>query len=76
MENPPNFERSFEQLQTIVKKMESGDLSLDDSLKSFEEGVRLARTCQDYLTAAEQKVQVLTQQSGPDGRPEAKPFTP
>ena len=72
----PTFEDAFEQLQTLVKQMEAGDLSLEDSLKKFEEGVKLSRHCQEYLTAAEQRVQVLTQSNGSDGPPETKPFNP
>lgn len=53
------FEKKLKRLEDIVEKMESGDLSLDDSLKLFEEGVKLSRDCQGQLTAAEEKVKVL-----------------
>lgn len=53
------FEKKLTRLEDIVEKMESGDLSLDDSLKLFEEGVKLSRDCQSQLTAAEEKVKVL-----------------
>ncbi len=53
------FEKKLKRLEDIVEKMESGDLSLDDSLKLFEEGVKLSRDCQSQLTAAEDKVKVL-----------------
>ena len=55
----PSFEVSLEKLQMAVKKLESGELSLEQSLAEFEEGVRLTRTCQEYLSAAEQRVEVL-----------------
>jgi exodeoxyribonuclease VII small subunit len=55
------FEKSLENLQLIVRKLESGELSLEDALKSFEEGVRLARQCQTYLGDAEKRVEILTQ---------------
>ncbi len=69
----PDFEVALEQLQTIVKKLEAGELSLEDSLKSFEEGVRLTRACQDFLSKAEQRIQVLTQGSS-EGSPQFEPF--
>lgn len=53
------FEKKLGRLEEIVSKMESGDLSLEDSLKMFEEGVKLSRECNTQLQAAEQKVKVL-----------------
>ena len=50
------FEKALEELEEIVKKMEAGDLSLDESLKAFEEGIRLSRICADRLDEAERKV--------------------
>ncbi len=49
-------------MEEIVKTMESGDLSLEDSLKYFEQGVELTRQCQVALNKAEQKISVLTAQ--------------
>ena len=54
-----NFEKRLKSLEEIVAKMESGEMSLDDSLKSFEKGVSLARECHTELSAAEKKVQEL-----------------
>lgn len=54
-----DFEKKLNRLEEIVGKMEGGDLSLDDSLKLFEEGVKLSRECQAQLSVAEQKVKVL-----------------
>ena len=57
--NPENFESAMGQLETLVSKMESGDLSLEESLKAFEKGVHLTRFCQDQLQKAELKIQEL-----------------
>jgi len=53
------FDGSLTRLQQLVRSLESGELSLEDSLKAFEEGVKLARTCQSHLSAAEQRVELL-----------------
>ena len=58
--NPESFESAMEQLETLVSRMESGDLSLEESLKAFEQGVHLTRFCQDQLQKAELKVQELS----------------
>lgn len=60
----PNFESSLNDLETLIKKMETGQLSLEDSLKNFEEGISIARGCQVALKEAEQKVQKLVEQNG------------
>ncbi|MBC87404.1 MAG: exodeoxyribonuclease VII small subunit [Bdellovibrionaceae bacterium] len=54
-----NFEKKLGDLEKIVSAMESGELSLDDSLKKFEQGVKLTRECQEALEKAELKVQQL-----------------
>lgn len=60
-----NFETQLKRLEEIVKSLEGGQLPLEDSLKIFEEGVRLSRTCHEKLSAAERKVELLLQdQSG------------
>lgn len=59
-----DFESSLAQLEKLVARMESGELGLEESLKAFEEGVRLTRLCQETLSAAEQKVQRLMEQQG------------
>ncbi len=69
-----DFETKLNRLEAIVDKMEGGDLALEDSLKMFEEGVKLARECQTQLTAAEQKVKVLTAVDA-DGTPQTTDFT-
>lgn len=60
----PDLEQSLEQLEALVESLERGDLSLEDSLKAFEAGIRLTRQCQETLAAAEQKVQLLIEQNG------------
>jgi exodeoxyribonuclease VII small subunit len=55
------FEAALAELQGIVKKMESGELSLEDSLQAFEQGVKLTRQCSAELASAERKVEMLTQ---------------
>ncbi len=54
-----DFEKKLSRLEEIVDKMETGDQALEESLKMFEEGVKLVRDCQTQLNAAEQKVKVL-----------------
>lgn len=54
-----DFEKKLNRLEEIVGKMESGDLTLEDSLKFFEEGVKLSRECNTQLSQAEQKVKTL-----------------
>lgn len=66
--NPPaptfDFETSLAQLEKLVARMESGELGLEESLKAFEEGVKLTRQCQETLSAAQQKVQLLMEKNG------------
>ncbi|MCS5593684.1 MAG: exodeoxyribonuclease VII small subunit [Porticoccaceae bacterium] len=57
-----DFEQQLESLEALVASLESGDLSLEDSLKSFEQGIKVARECQQALKNAEQKVELLTRQ--------------
>tara|TARA_B100001250_G_scaffold362758_1_gene341678 strand:+ start:136 stop:375 length:240 start_codon:yes stop_codon:yes gene_type:complete len=59
-----NFERALESLEEIVSSMEKGDLTLEDSLKAFETGIKLTRECQAALKDAEQKVRVLSKENG------------
>ena len=68
----PKFEDSLKQLETIVGQLETGDLPLEDSLKLFEEGMRLSAVCKEELEAAEGKVQILLKQR--DGSMKAEPF--
>lgn len=59
-----DFETSLAELQTLVERLESGELSLEDSLGAFEQGIRLTRDCQASLAQAEQKVQQLLERDG------------
>ena len=59
-----DFETALAELEALVEKMEQGELSLDESLKQFERGVQLTRSCQQALQEAEQKVQVLIEKGG------------
>jgi exodeoxyribonuclease VII small subunit len=66
-----DFEQSLTDLQNLVERLENGELSLEDSLTAFEQGVRLTRDCQAALARAEQKVQILMER---DGELEEAPF--
>lgn len=55
------FEQAMARLETIVEELERGELPLDESLRIFEEGIRLSKTCLKMLNEAERKVEVLVQ---------------
>ncbi len=59
-----DFEKALQELEKLVEKMEAGDMSLEESMKQFERGVALTRSCQKALADAEQKVQILLQNAG------------
>ncbi len=59
-----DFEKSLQELEALVERLERGDLSLEESLKEFERGMELARACQAALKEAEQKVEILTTRGG------------
>jgi exodeoxyribonuclease VII small subunit len=61
----PTFEEALAQLDRLVVQLEAGDLPLEEALKAFEEGVRLARLCSGRLEAAERRVRLL--KVAPDG---------
>ncbi|WP_455203540.1 exodeoxyribonuclease VII small subunit [Kaarinaea lacus] len=61
-----DFEAAISELEQLVEQMEQGDISLEQSLKNFERGIELTRTCQKALQEAEQKVQILMQEQGED----------
>lgn len=62
-EKKKNFETSLSDLEKIVRKLEDGELSLEESLKLFEDGVKLSRECQERLTQAERRIEVLLKDS-------------
>ncbi len=55
-----NFEGSLKKLEEVVNALESGELSLDDSIKRFEEGIKLYKGCKDLLGDAEKKISILS----------------
>lgn len=59
-----DLEKSLSQLEGIVEELESGDLSLEQAMKKFEEGIKLTRGCQAALKDAEQKVEILLKSAG------------
>ena len=60
----PDFEQALAELEVLVEKLEAGELSLEDSLRHFERGIQLTRTCQKALKEAQQKVQILLDKDG------------
>jgi exodeoxyribonuclease VII small subunit len=70
----PDFEKSLGRLEEVVRRLESPQLSLDDAMKLFEEGVELSRECQKQLEEAEGKVEILLKKA--DGKLTAEPFDP
>jgi exodeoxyribonuclease VII small subunit len=66
------FEESLKQLESIVAQLERGDLPLEDSIKIFEEGIRLSALCKKELDSAESKVEILLKQR--DGSLKVEPF--
>ncbi|GAB2806850.1 exodeoxyribonuclease VII small subunit [Dyella kyungheensis] len=72
---PPaaDFEHSLDELEQLVARMEGGELSLDESLSSFERGIGLYRHCQQALENAELRVRMLLDPDAPDT---AEPFEP
>jgi exodeoxyribonuclease VII small subunit len=67
----PDFEQALAELESLVERLERGDLPLDEALKSFERGVALTRHCQSCLQAAQQKVDILLKKGA---EPQAVPF--
>lgn len=67
----PPFEESLTELEQLVERMEQGKLSLEETLKLFERGIQLTRSCQKALQDAEQKVRILSEE---DGESVLKPF--
>ena len=70
----PDFERSLARLEEVVRRLESPQLSLDEAMKLFEEGVVLSRECQKQLEEAEGRVEILLKKA--DGKLAAEPFEP
>lgn len=73
-----NFEKTLQDLENIVKTLESSELSLGDSLNTFEKGVSLAKECEQHLKTAEQKIEKLTNAANSleEDTFKTKPFEP
>ena len=72
-QTPSDFESALKELEALVERMERGDISLEESLQHFERGIALTRICQQALTQAEQKVEILLHK---DGETSAQPYIP
>jgi exodeoxyribonuclease VII small subunit len=70
---PADFEQALDELERLVAQMEGGELSLEESLSSFERGIGLFRQCQQSLERAELRVRLLLD---PDAPESAEPFEP
>jgi exodeoxyribonuclease VII small subunit len=68
---PVDFEKALAELESLVERLERGDVPLDEALRTFERGVALTRHCQACLQAAQQKVEILLKRSG---QAEVQPF--
>lgn len=71
-EEQPSFEKDLERLEALVDTLEEGGLPLDESIKRFEEGITLWKRCEQALTHAEKRIEVLTKKA--DGALQAEPF--
>ncbi|MCG2713888.1 MAG: exodeoxyribonuclease VII small subunit [Candidatus Omnitrophica bacterium] len=67
MKEKPMFEEDLKKLQKIVEELSSGKITLGESLKKYEEGVRLAQSCSQTLTSAQRKVELLMKKDGKFG---------
>ena len=78
----PTFEQALQQLEQIVQKLEKGELPLEDSLRLYEEGIRLSRLCHGKLEEAEGRIEVLMKDARGEavkdaaGRPRTRPLPP
>ncbi len=78
----PTFEQALAELEQIVQKLEKGELPLEDSLRLYEEGIRLSRLCHGKLEEAEGRIEVLMKDARGEpvldaaGRPRTRPLSP
>jgi exodeoxyribonuclease VII small subunit len=70
----PNFEKAMDRLEAIVEQMETGKLPLEDLIVRYEEGMNLVKVCQERLTNAEQKIEIIARNNA--GKPVVKNFDP
>lgn len=68
------FEEALSKLEKVVERLEAGDISLEESLRLFEEGIRLSRFCNQKLDEAEKRVEILLKDE--EGRMKTQPFDP
>lgn len=66
-EKKQTFEASLQELEKIVRNLENGDLALEESLKLFEDGVKLSRECQERLNQAERRIEILMRDEAGNG---------
>ena len=71
--SPKSFENCLDQLEKVVKELESGDLQLERSLRSFEQGMALSESCRKQLEEAETRIELLIKK---DGKIQPEPFGP
>ena len=64
MEENKSFEEQISKLEKIVLELEKGELSLDDSVKKFEQGIKISKECNEILEKAEKKINILVNQDG------------
>ena len=69
---PPTFETAMDRLEAIVEQMESGKLPLEELIVRYEEGMSMVKVCQERLTAAEQKIEIIARDHA--GQAVVKPF--
>lgn len=63
-ENDLSLEKALERIEAIAEEMESGSLSLEEMLSKFEEGSKLVKRCEDMLSAAEKRIEIVVKNSG------------
>ena len=68
-----SFEEALQQLETVVRQLESSELGLNDAMEQYENGVRFLRVCHKTLAEAENKIEMLTRVDG-EGNAESRPF--
>ncbi len=71
--SPPDFESAMERLESIVERIESSRLPLNELVTSYEEGTKLVKTCTDHLAAAEQRIEIITRTAA--GEPQVAALT-
>ncbi|MGE5234793.1 MAG: exodeoxyribonuclease VII small subunit [Acidobacteriota bacterium] len=70
------FEDALAQLEDVVAKLEDDSVGLEEALRLFERGVKLARRCRTQLESVEKRVEQLLAEAGEGGHPETAPFAP